>query len=116
MLASIYLLGLIAALVAPLLRRSKKANWALAAGALTLLVASTMGLLFFNDPKWGAAAVASNRKEYLFFIACELPVFALALLSSKGTRWAFWAGWGINAAVSVIVAIVVVQLMFFWHW
>jgi hypothetical protein len=116
MLASIYLLGFIVALFAPLLRRSKKADWALAAGALTVLLASIIGLLFFNDPKWGEAAVTSNRKEYLFFIICELPVFALALLATKGSRWAFWVGWGINAAVSVIVAIVVVQLMFFWHW
>jgi len=111
-----FILGLVAMLVSPLLRRSEKATWVLAGGAFVVLAASVLGLLFFNDPKWGTAAVESNRKEFLFFIACELPVFALALLSWKGFRWAFWVGWGINAAVSVIVAVVVVQLMFFWHW
>ena len=115
MRAFIFILGLIAMLAAPLLRRYKKATCALAGGAFAVFAVSVIGLIL-NDPKWGTAAVESNKKEYLFFIASELPAFVLALLSWKGFTWAFWVGWGINTAVSVFVLIVAIQLLFFWHW
>jgi len=102
-------------IVAPLLRRYNAASKTLAAGALVVVLFSGIGLLNI-DPRIGQAAVEQNRKEYLFFIACELPVFFLALVSWKRSKWAFWAGWGINLAVSLFVLWVFVELTFFWHW
>ena len=80
-----------------------------------MLIFSTVGLLIV-DPRVGLATIESNRKEYLFFLICELPVLILALLSWKRLRWFFWLGWGINAAVSLIVLWVFIDLTFFWHW
>jgi hypothetical protein len=100
---------------APLLRRYNKASQALAAGALAVLAFSVIGLVQV-DQRIGQAAVEQNRKEYLFFLACELPVFLLALTSWKRSRWTFWLGWGINVAVSLVVLWVFVELTFFWHW
>lgn len=111
----IFFLGMGLMVVAPLFRRYNKASAALAAGALAVLAFCAIGLLHV-DPRIGQAAIESNRKEYLFFLACELPVFFLALLSWKRFKWAFWVGWGMNFAVSLIVLAVVIELQFFWHW
>jgi len=111
----IFVLGLCLMIVAPLLRRYNKASPALAVGAFEVLAFSAIGLLHV-DPRIGEAAIEQNRKEYLFFLACELPVFLLALISWKRFNWAFWLGWGINVAVGLLVLWVLVELTFFWHW
>ncbi len=102
-------------LAAPLLRRYNKASVALAAGACAVIAFCIVGLVSL-DPRIGQAAIEQNRKEYLFFLATEIPVFFFALISWKRSKWAFWVGWGINVALSVIVLAVVIQLEFFWHW
>lgn len=102
-------------IAAPLLGRYNKASAALAAGAFAVLAVTVFGLVHV-DPRIGLAAIESNRQEYLFFLACELPVFLLALISWKRFKWAFWLGWGINLAFGLIVLAVVIDLTFFWHW
>ena len=102
-------------LVAPLLRRYNKASAALAVGSLAVLTFTLVGLIRV-DPRIGQAAIESNRKEYLFCLACELPVLILALISWKRFKWAFWLGWAINAIFSLIVLAVIIDLTFFWHW
>jgi hypothetical protein len=99
----------------PLLRRYNKAFAALAAGAFGVLAVAAVGLVHV-DPRIGLASIESNRRVYLFCLACELPVFLLALISWKRFKWAFWLGWGINLAFSLIVLAVVIELTFFWHW
>jgi hypothetical protein len=99
----------------PLLRRYNKAFAALAAGAFAVLAVAAVGLVHV-DPRIGLASIESNRRVYLFCLACELPVFLLALISWKRFKWAFWLGWGINLAFSLIVLAVVIELTFFWHW
>jgi hypothetical protein len=111
----IFLLGLGLMIIAPLLRRFDKASPTLAIGAFLVLAFSAIGLLHV-DPRIGLAAIDSNRKEYLFFLGCEFPVFILALISSKRFKWAFWVGWGINIAVSLVVLWVFIVLTYFWHW
>ena len=111
----VFFLGLGLMIVAPLLRRANMASPALAGGALAVLLVAIVGVVHV-DPRIGLAAIESNRREYLFFLACELPVFILALISWKGSKWAFWAGYGINAALGIFVLVVVVWLEFFWHW
>jgi hypothetical protein len=102
-------------IIAPLLRRFLKASAALASGAFAVLAVTIYGLTHL-DPKIGLSAIESNRKEYLFCLACQLPVLLLALISWKRFTWAFWAGWGINLAFSLFVFWVVIELEFFWHW
>jgi hypothetical protein len=114
-LISIFLFGMALMLLAPLLQRYRVASLALAGGACLVLIFSLVGLLDV-DPRIGLGAIESNRKEYLFFMVCEAPVLMLALLSWKIYRWAFWVGWGINAAVSLVVLWVFIELTFFWHW
>jgi len=111
----VFFLGISLMIVAPLLRRANMATPALAGGALVVLAVSIIGLLQV-DPRIGLAAMESNRREYLFFLACELPVFILALISVKRFKWAFWLGYGINVAVTTLVLAIVVWLEFFWHW
>ena len=110
-----FCLGMSLMIVAPLLKRWKRASPALAMGALIVLAIMAFGLLYV-DPRNGLAANESNRKQYLFFLAIELPVFLLALISWKGFKWAFWVGWGINLALSIFVVWVFIQFTFFWHW
>src|SRR5579864_4315657 len=102
-------------LVAPFLRRYRKASLALACGAAAVLAVAAVGLVRV-DPRIGEAAIAANRREYLFMVACDLPVLILALMSFKYFKWAFWLGWAINLAFAVYVAVIVVWLEFFWHW
>jgi hypothetical protein len=112
---TIFFLGISLMIVAPLLRRFNKASFALAVGAFIVVAFSVVGLLHV-DPRIGQSAIESNRKEYLFCLSWELPVFLLALISCKRFKWAFWVGWGINVAFSLIVLAVVIELTFFWHW
>jgi hypothetical protein len=114
-LVIIFFLGISLMIVAPFLRRYDKAPLALAGGALAVLAVAVIGLVHV-DPRIGQSAIESNRKEYLFSLACELPVFILALISWKRFKWAFWLGWGINLAFSLLVLAIVVELEFFWHW
>jgi hypothetical protein len=111
----IFFLGITVMIIAPLLRRFHKASAALAGGAFAVLAVAIFGLTHL-DPRSGLAAIESNRKEYLFCLVCQLPVFLLALISWKKFTWAFWAGWGINLAFSLFVFWVVIELEFFWHW
>jgi hypothetical protein len=115
LLVIIFFLGIGFMIVAPLLRRYNKASLALAGGAFAVLAVAVIGLVHV-DPRIGLVAIESNRKEYLFFLACELPVFILALISWRGFRWAFWLGWGINISFSLFILWVVIVLEFFWHW
>lgn len=112
---TLFFIGMSIMVVAPLLRRYNGASAVLAAGAFIVLSFSTIGLVHV-DPRIGPSAIESNRKEYLFCLACELPVFILALISWKRFKWAFWVGWGINVAFSLIVLAVIIELTFFWHW
>jgi hypothetical protein len=114
-LTIIFFLGIGLMLMAPLLRGQSKASPALAVGAFAVLAVAIFGLLSV-DPRIGQAAIESNREEYLFCVACELPVFILALISWKRLKWAFWLGYGINVAFSIFVLVIIVWLEFFWHW
>lgn len=111
----IFFLGVALMILAPLLRRYRTAALALAAGAFAVLAVAIIGLLHV-DPRIGQSAIESNRKEYLFCVACELPVFVLALISRKRFKWMFWLAYGINAAFSGLVLVIIVWLEFFWHW
>ena len=102
-------------LAAPLLRRYRLASPSLAAGALGVLAIALIGLLHV-DPRIGEAAIEANRRQYIFILACESPVFLLALLSWERFKWAFWLGWGLNVAFSLFILVIVVWLEFFWHW
>ncbi len=102
-------------LVAPLLRRYRKASLALACGAAAVLAVAVVGLVHV-DPRIGEAAIEANRRQYLFILTCELPVLILALISFKYFKWAFWLGWAINLLFAIFVAVIVVWLEFFWHW
>jgi hypothetical protein len=111
----IFFLGICLMIVAPLLRRFGAASVVLAGGALAVLAVAIIGLAHV-DPRIGLAAIESNRREYLFCLACELPVLILALISWRGFRWAFWLAYGINVAFSIFVLVIIVWLEFFWHW
>ena len=111
----VFFLGISIMVIAPLLRRVSLASPALAGGALAVLLVAAIGILHV-DPRIGLSAIESNRREYLFILACEAPVFILALISRKGLKWAFWAGYGINLALSILILIIVIWLEFFWHW
>jgi hypothetical protein len=102
-------------LVAPLLRRFKMASLALGAGASAILALSLIGLAY-PDPRNGRAAIESDRYLYLLFLACELPVLALALISSQYFKWAFWLGWVINLGLALYLTAILIWLEFFWHW
>jgi hypothetical protein len=111
----IFFIGMSIMVVAPLLRRYNKDSLALAAGSCVILAVVVIGLVHV-DPRIGQSAIESNRNEYLFCLACQLPVFVLALISWKRFKWVFWVGWGINVAFSLIILAVVIELTFFWHW
>jgi hypothetical protein len=111
----IFFLGIGVMLVAPFLRRYHKTSLALACGAAAVLTVAIVGLIRV-DPRIGQAAIESNRREYLFVLACESPVLVLALISFKYYKWAFWLGWAINLLFAMFVAVIVVWLEFFWHW
>jgi len=115
LILTLFFLGTGLTLVAPLAGRYRLASPALAAGALAVLTSAIIGLLFV-DPRIGQSAIESNRREYLFCAGCELPVLILALVSWKRFKWAFWLGWSISVAFSLLDLWVIVELEFFWHW
>jgi hypothetical protein len=111
----ILILGFGIMLVAPLLRRRKRDSLALAVGA-AVIVALALIEMAHPDPRNGQAAIESDRHFYLLFLACELPVLALALISLRYFKWPFWLGWAINLALTLYLTVIVVWLEFFWHW
>ena len=111
----IFVLGMGLMLVAPFLRRYRMASHALAGGALVILGVSLFGLAHL-DPRFGEGAITSDRRFYHSFLACELPVLALALISLRFFKWAFWLGWIINLALALYPTVIVIWLEFFWHW
>jgi hypothetical protein len=113
--AVIFAFGITLMLVAPLLRRYCKAASALAAGAFILLALSVVELIH-ADARQGQSAVESNRRFYLIVLACELPVFTLALISARYFKYAYWLGWAVNLIFSLWLVTVLVWLKFFWHW
>jgi len=115
-MAFIFVLGVVLGFVAALLRRRGRASgMTLAGGASVLLVLATAGLVH-ADAREGLATVEANRRQYLFVLACELPVLMLALISLQRGKKLFWLGWGIHAAFTSCVVAVVIWLEFFWHW
>jgi hypothetical protein len=111
----IFIFGICLTVFAPLLRRSNLGNLALAGGAMAVIGMAVFGLTRL-DPRYGLAAIEADRREYIFLLICEAPVFLLALVSWKGGRWAFWVGWGINMVLALIVLAVIIDLKYFWHW
>jgi hypothetical protein len=111
----VFLLGMGSMLVAPLLPRWRMASPALAGGASIIIALSVFGLAH-PDPRFGEGANASDRRFYQLFLACEIPVLALALISLRSFKWAFWLGWGINLGLALYLAVIMIWLEFFWHW
>jgi hypothetical protein len=114
-LAIVLVLGITLMIAAPLLRRFQLRSPALAAGASAVLAVAVVGLAR-PDPRIGQAAIEANRRQYLFVLACELPVLVVALISLRHFKSAFWLGWAINLVLALYVAVIVVWLEFFWHW
>lgn len=114
-LAIILVLGVIIMIVAPLFRRYHKASPMLAVGAATVLAVAVVGLAH-TDPRIGQAAIEANRRQYLYVLACEMPVLILALISFKYFKWVFWLGWAINLVFALYLTVIIVWLEFFWHW
>jgi hypothetical protein len=82
----VFVFGVVAAFVAPFLRRFGNAgSVCLAVGAAALVLFSVIGLTHL-DLRQGLAAVDANRREYLFALACESPVLALGLFSLRWLR------------------------------
>jgi len=48
------------------------------------------------DPRFGQGAIDSGPRHHLVFLACELSVLALTLISLRYFKSAFWMGWTIN--------------------
>jgi hypothetical protein len=113
--ALMFALGVSLMLMAPLLRRYRKASAALAGGAFIILALAFFGLIH-PDARSGQAAIESNRRFYLIVLAVELPVFILALISWRYFKYAFWLGWSVNLVFSLWLSAVLVWLEFFWHW
>jgi len=111
----ILILGFSLMLVAPLLRRYKLASLAMGAGAGAIVALAIFGLSD-PDPRNGRAAIEADRRFYLLFLACELPVLALALISLRFFKWAFWLGWIVNLVLALYLTVIVIWLEFFWHW
>ena len=115
-MAFVFALGVVSGIVAALLRRYGRASsMALAGGSGALLVLAAAGLVH-TDAREGLAAIEANRRQYLFVLACELPVLVLALVSLERRKKLFWLGWGIHVAFTSCVVAVVIWLEFFWHW
>jgi hypothetical protein len=113
--ALIFALGVSLLLMAPLLRRYRKASAALAGGAFIILALAFFGLIH-PDARSGQAAIESNRRFYLIVLAVELPVFTFALISSRCLMYAFWLVWVANFIFALWLSAVLVWLEFFWHW
>ena len=82
-----------------------------------MLIILAVAGLFHQDARQGMATVEANRKEYLFILACEIPVLVLGLVSLHWLKkLSFWTGWGIHLAFSLFVLMIAIWLEFFWHW
>jgi hypothetical protein len=114
-LAIVLVLGISLMIAALLLRRFRRRSPALAASASTALAVAITGWAH-PDPRIGQAAMEANRRQYLFVLACELPVLILALISLRYFKWAFRLGWTIDLVFALYLAVIVVWLEFFWHW
>ncbi len=115
-MAFVFILGMAFMLVAPLLRRyGSAASWVLAAGAFVVVAVAIVGLAH-PDVRQGLATVEANRRFYLIVLACEVPVLALALVSQRRFKGAFWAGWIINVVFALLLIVMVIWLAFSWHW
>lgn len=68
------------------------------------------------DPRIGVAAIDANRRFYRILMAFELPALTLALVSLRGFKKAFWAGWIIHGLFALWVVVILVWLELFWHW
>jgi hypothetical protein len=111
-----FVLGVLVGIVAPFLRRCGKAGaMTLACGAAILVVLAVLGVVH-ADPREGLATIEANRRQYLFVLACEIPVLVFALLSLQQLKKLFWLGWGIHSAFTACVITVVIWLEFSWHW
>jgi FtsH-binding integral membrane protein len=108
----VFFVGIGLMLVAPLLRRYRKASLALACGAAAVLAVAVVGLVHVG-PRIGEAAIVANRRQYLYVLTCELPVFVLALTSLKHFKLAFWLGWAINLVFALYVTVIFIWLEFF---
>jgi hypothetical protein len=86
-LAILLVLGVSLRIAAPLLRRYELRS--LAGGASTVLAVASVALAH-SDPRIGRAAIDADRRQYLFVLACELPVLILALISLRYFKPAFW--------------------------
>jgi hypothetical protein len=114
--AAVFVIGIVAGLVAPLLQRfGRAAGVAMAMGA-GIIVAASVAEYVFADPRTGMAAISANRQFDRINLACEIPVVILALLSLRGSRKIFWGGWAIHAGFAAWIVTIVVWLEFFWHW
>ena len=113
----VFVFGVVAGVVAPVLWRFGDARCvSLAVGAAVLLFFAVFGLTH-PDLRQGLSAVEATRREYLFVLACESPVLALAFFSLRWLKTLlFWLGWGIHIAFTACILTVVIWLKFFWHW
>ena len=114
-MAIVLVLGIALMIAAPLLRRYQLAAPALVGGASPVVAVAIIGITY-SDPRIGQAAIEANRRQYLYILACELPVFIFALVSLKRFKWAVWLGWSVNLVFALYLAAIVVWLEFFWHW
>jgi len=102
--------------MAPLSCRRRWASPALAGGASIILAPSVFGLADL-DPRFGQSANESDRRFYLLFLACGIPVLALALISLRYFKWAFLPGLGNQPGLSPLyLTLIVIWLELFWHW
>jgi hypothetical protein len=104
------------AVASPFLRRHGKAGSTVLAGGAAALVAIALVEMLHPDARAGLAANQADRRFYWIIFGCEVPVMALALISQRRFKKAFWVGWGIHMALAVWLATVVTWLQFFWHW
>ena len=89
-----FVLGVLVGIVAPFLRRCGKAGaMTLASGAAFLVVLAVLGVAH-ADPQEGLATIEANRRQYLFVLACEIPVLVFALLSLRQLKKAILAWMG----------------------
>jgi hypothetical protein len=112
----VLILGIAAGVITPVLRHYGRAAAAVLAIAAATLLAPSVADLVRPDARIGLAAIQSNRRFDLMIIACELPVLALALISMKRFSKLYWVGYGLHAALTAWLGVVIIWLEFFWHW
>ena len=112
----VFAVGVLLALIAPLLRRQSSAASAVLAAGASILIALAVIDFVHPDARIGQASVDANRRFYLLLLACELPVLALAIISWGRSKKVFWLGWAAHVAFTVWLIVMLVWLEFFWHW